>query len=200
MKKNEEIILKYKAGLLNKKEEENFKEQLKNNSQLSKEYYAFEKTLASIKETGEVNEFYFNNLLVKAKNKRAEFRTKSFKQKITYAFPLLLIIFLISYFFLGKYKSNNSVLTNKFLSIENGNEKVNESITDFIIDENTFGENDNLAIAVQEEIYDITEKDLDEIMFENEVWNEDDYNEYLQYLSEKDLLEIYNNLKKQNDL
>lgn len=100
MKKYDEEIIKYFSGLLNDEEKSKFLQKLKTDHSLKEEYDRLNnsiKELSSVRNSVELNETYFNNLLPKVKNNLKDYKKRSLLKEYALIAPAALIVLIVSY-------------------------------------------------------------------------------------------------------
>lgn len=105
MKKNEDLILRYLAELMDEKEKLEFENQLKVSEELKSEFDEISNILESFPKPEEIklDERYFNSLLPKVYQK-VKFVNKHLIRRIAYAIPVI-IIFIVYLFYHSPSKS-----------------------------------------------------------------------------------------------
>ncbi|MEJ2614246.1 MAG: hypothetical protein P8Z35_04765 [Ignavibacteriaceae bacterium] len=135
MKTDKRISL-YLEGELNSEDKKSFEEELKKSPELQNELNLYRKFISSVEETRNISAStdYLNNIIPEFRRKLESKKEKHFYPKIAYAFPVLVILFLIFFFVINTQK-DNIILNNQNLTENNSNLNSFFDISGFSVDE-----------------------------------------------------------------
>jgi hypothetical protein len=135
MKTDKRISL-YLEGELNSEDKKSFEKELKNSPELQNELNLYRKFISSVEETKNiaVSTDYLNSIVPEFRRKLESKKEKHFNPKIAYAFPVLVIMFLI-FFFMFNTQKDKMILNNQNLTENNSNLNSYFDISGFSVDE-----------------------------------------------------------------
>jgi len=113
MKKIDDKIVLYLSGNLEAEEQAELGRVIENSAELKEQLLFYKERLNDLKNIPEnsLNEFYFQNLLPRAKTKIKPERKKSFAFKLAYSLPIFLLIAFVFYFVNRSSGSFEKVIT-----------------------------------------------------------------------------------------
>ena len=135
MKTDKRISL-YLEGELNPEEKESFEKELLNSPELQNELNLYRKFISAVEETKNISveSAYLNNIIPEFRRKLENRKEKKVYPKIAYAFPGLVILFLV-FFFLFSTQKEQMILNNQNLTENNSNNNGFFDIANFSVDE-----------------------------------------------------------------
>lgn len=200
MKTDKRISL-YLEGELSPEEKKSFEKELQNSTELQNELIRYRKFISAIEETKNISveSDYFSNIIPEFRRRLEERKEKRIYPKIAYAFPALVILFLV-FFFLFNTQNRQVIRNNQILTANNTNTNSNGffDITNFSIDE--LIPSDLTATDKEQynsELNTILEKELNISSDSTKLLVADqllDYNSIIDNISEKDADMVYNDL------
>jgi hypothetical protein len=149
MKKIDEKILRYFAGLMEAEEVKRFESQLKNDPELKERFVYLENRLTdllSVHDIG-VNDLYFDSIVPKLREKMTIKRKYSILKKYTLAIPIvsvILILFILTPFYDKEYIDQPVSLAYEIIKNINDDEIADNLIYDYSLESAlSFSENGN---------------------------------------------------------
>ncbi len=135
MKTDKRISL-YLEGELSSEDKKSFEEELKNSPGLQNELNLYRKFISAIEETKNipVEIDYLNNIVPEFRRRLESRKEKKFYPKIAYAFPVLVIIFLV-FFFVFNTQKEKMISNNQNLTENNSNMNGFFDLSNFSVDE-----------------------------------------------------------------
>ena len=197
MKTDKRICL-YLEGELTPDEKIVFEDELKNSHELQKELKLYKNFISSVEETKNltIDNNYFDNIIPEFRSRLISSKQRKYYSKIAYAFPVLIILFLVAFFIINN--QNQIVFNRAKLTANNINDNGTYELRNLSVDElipSSLSTNDsekyntelNKLIGNELNISSDSTKYLvaDEVL---------DYNSIIDNLSEKDANIIYNNI------
>ncbi len=201
MKINEDLFLKYNSDLLPENEKMEFEKLLTKNPELDEQFNAFKTKLNSIKIDGEIDERYFNSLLPKVREKIDNKTKKKIIPKLAYVIPLLVLISYLIFNFTNNPATNNINKEYNFTELYNNVDLTDSYLSDLFLTESISLAEDELIINLQNDILkDISNLPNSEIIIDEEDFEENFYNNYVEYFSEDELKKVYTELYSNKNL
>jgi hypothetical protein len=135
MKTDKRISL-YLEGELSPEDKKSFEQELNNLHELQDELNLYRKFISAVEETKDipVDESYFNNIIPEFRRKSESRKERKSYTKIAYAFPALVILFLV-FFFLFNTQKNGNISNNQNLTAANSGANGFFDIANFSVDE-----------------------------------------------------------------
>jgi len=193
MNNNLHYIIRHLDNELSFEEKQKFAEKLKNDIQFQTLFNEVKKEFDDLKFEANVNEFYFNSLLPKARKKMEKETITKFLPKIAFSFTILFLMVLVFHFIsnsnnvynYNKINTNFSALTYEELITENLVSEVFETENNFNVT------NQIMSILLCSE--NIIDEDV--LSFLEYNLSEDDINsKFISQLSNEEMEKIYTNL------
>lgn len=136
MKKIDEIILKYFAGLMNSEEQSRFESELNNDSELKERFMKLENRMNDFRSinVSEINDPYFDNLVPKIRERLSSKKQYSIFNKYRLAIPvaaLVLILFMLIPFYNNQITDQPVSLAEEIINNINDDEIADNLINDY---------------------------------------------------------------------
>ncbi len=197
MKTDKRICL-YLEGELTPEERIVFEDELKNSHELQKELKLYKNFISSVEETKNlpIDSNYFDNIIPEFRRRLISSKQRKYYSKLAYAFPVLVILFLVAFFIIND--QNQIVFNRANLTANNINDNGTYELRNLSVDElipSSLSTNDSekynteLNKLIGNELNIST--DSTKYLLADEVL---DYNSIIDNLSEKDANIIYNNI------
>lgn len=139
MKRIDEIILKYFAGLMNREEQDRFESELKNDSELKERFIELENRFNNLRSinVSEINDPYFENLIPKIRGKISSKKQYSIFNKYSLAIPVaavVLVLFMIIPFYNNEFIDQPVSLAEEIIKNINDYEIADNLINDYSLE------------------------------------------------------------------
>ena len=198
MKRDKKIFL-YLDGELTPEEKEAFEKELENSPELQEELKLFRNFISSVEETKDIHSSnnYFDNIIPEFRNKLENNKSRKYYPKIAYAFPILVVLFLV-FFFLFNVQNKKTVSNKKIIAANNTNGNGLFEMMDYSVDElipSDLSTND--STKYNSEIDNMIEKELNISSDSTKFLIADkmlDYNSIIDNMSAKDADIVYDNI------
>ncbi len=201
MKINEDLFLKYNSDLLPENEKVEFEKLLTKNPEIDEQFNAFKTKLNSIKIDGKIDERYFNSLLPKVREKIDNKIKKKTVPKLAYALPLLVLISYLVFNYTNNPVPNNISKEDNFTELYNNVDLTNSYLSDLFLTESISLTEDKLVLNLGSDyLKDINNLQAPEIIIDEGAFEENFYNNYVNYFPEDELNKVYTELHSSNNL
>jgi hypothetical protein len=135
MKTDKRIFL-YLEGELTPEEKSSFEKELNSSPELQNKLKLYSNFISSVEETKKISSSsnYFDNIIPEFRKRLESNKQKKYYPKIAYAFPALVILFLVA-FFLFNTQNKLTFLNEQNLTVNNVDDVGNYDLMNFSIDE-----------------------------------------------------------------